>query len=311
MDIPALDTTKNLPSTLSRPIVTGILKDSLRFKGLVISDAMEMKAVIKYFPDGEADVKAFLAGNDIIELSENSKRSIKKIRKAIRKGKISKEEFNARVKKVLAAKYWAGLNNYQKTNLANLTEDLNRPATTTLVQQLSDAAVTLVKGNALSLQMPPLLKTAVVSVGVSQTTVFQQELAKWYTYNTLFNVGKNTSAAELKKLLETLKGYDQVYVSINDTRLRPASKLDYTSDVKQFISDLAAHNNTVISVFANAYTIADLPGIEKCGALIVCYQMTDALQRSAVKVITRQLNPTGRLPVSINKDYLTGMRGSL
>jgi beta-glucosidase-like glycosyl hydrolase len=272
---------------------------------------MEMKAVVKYFPDGEADVKAFLAGNDIIELSENSERAIKKIRKAIRKGKIPKEEFNARVKKVLAAKYWAGLNNYKETDLTHLTEDLNRPAANNLVQQLSDAAVTLVKGNALSLQMIPLLKTAIVSVGVNKTTVFQQELAKWYTYNNLFTVGKNASPAELKSLLATLKGYDQVYMSINDTRLRPASKLDYTSDVKQFISDLAAHNNTVISVFANAYTIADLPGIEKCGALIACYQMTDALQRSAVKVITRQLNPTGRLPVSINKDYLTGMRGSL
>ena len=311
MDIPALDTTKNLPSTLSRPIVTGILKDSLRFKGLVVSDAMEMKAVTKYFPDGEADVKAFLAGNDIIELSENSERAIKKIRKAIRKGKIPKEEFNARVKKVLAAKYWAGLNNYRETDLTHLTEDLNRPAATNLVQQLSDAAVTLVKGSAGSLQMIPLLKTAIVSVGVTQTTVFQQELAKWYTYDTLFNVGKNTPPAELKRLLATLKDYDQVYMSINDTRLRPASKLDYTSDVKQFVSDLAAHKNTVITVFANAYTIADLPGIEKCGALIVSYQMTDALQRSAVKVITRQLNPTGRLPVSINKDYPTGMRGSL
>ncbi|SHN18211.1 glycoside hydrolase family 3 protein [Mucilaginibacter sp. OK098] len=311
MDIPALDTTKNLPSTLSRPIVTGILKDSLRFKGLVVSDAMEMKAVLKYFPDGKADVKAFLAGNDIIELSADSKRAIKKIRKAIRKGKIPIEEFNARVKKVLAAKYWAGLNNYQETNLTHLTEDLNRPAANNLVQQLSDAAVTLVKGNATALQMIPLLKTAIVSVGVTQTTVFQRDLAKWYTYNTLFTVGKNAPQAELKTLLAALKGYDQVYVSINDTRLRPASKLDYSSSVKQFISDIAAHNNTVISVFANAYTIADLPGIEKCGALIACYQMTDDLQRSAVKVITRQLNPTGRLPVSINKDYLTGMRGSL
>src|SRR6202012_971935 len=72
MDIPALDSTKNLPSTLSPKIVTGVLKDSLGFKGLVVSDAMEMKAVTKYFPDGEAELRAFLAGNDIIELSQNS-----------------------------------------------------------------------------------------------------------------------------------------------------------------------------------------------------------------------------------------------
>src|ERR1700733_11857617 len=97
MDIPALDNTKKLPSTLSRKIVTGILKDSLTFKGLTVSDAMEMKAVTKYFPKGEADVKAFLAGNDIIELSENSERAIKLIRKVVRKDQISKEEFDGRV----------------------------------------------------------------------------------------------------------------------------------------------------------------------------------------------------------------------
>src|SRR5476649_2768711 len=86
MDIPALDNTKNLPSTLSRKIVTGVLKDSLGFKGLVVSDAMEMQAVVKYFPDGDAEVKAFLAGNDIIELSENSALAIKKIKRAISDG---------------------------------------------------------------------------------------------------------------------------------------------------------------------------------------------------------------------------------
>jgi len=310
MNIPALDTTKNLPSTLSRPIVTDELKDSLRFKGLVVSDAMEMKAVIKYFPDGEADVRAFLAGNDIIELSENSERAIKKIRKAIRKHKITKEEFNAKVKKVLAAKYWAGLNQYHETDINHLVEDLHRPAANNLIQQLSDAAVTLVKGSAVGLQMIPLHRTALVSVG-AEGTVFQSELAKWYTYNRWFNIGKTSTPAELNNILTTLKDYDQVYVSINDTRSRPASKLDYSADIKQFISSLAAHNNTVITVFANAYTIADLPGIEKCSALLVCYQMTDALQRSAVKVITQQLKPTGRLPVTINKDFTTGMRGSL
>ncbi|HVW94766.1 MAG TPA: glycoside hydrolase family 3 N-terminal domain-containing protein [Mucilaginibacter sp.] len=310
MDIPALDTTKNLPSTLSRPIVTGLLKDSLRFKGLVVSDAMEMRAVVKYFPKGEADVRAFLAGNDIIELSQNSALAIKAIRKAIRKDKISKAEFNERVKKILAAKYWAGLNYYKPTDLSHLTEDLNRSEATALIQQLSDAAVTLVKGNATALQMVPLYKTAIVSIGTMQSTIFQQQLSKYYGYNKWFNVDKTASPSQLKALLATLNDYEQVYVSINDTRLRPASKLDYSTDVKKFIGSLAGHRNTVMCVFANAYTIADLPGIEQCTALLACYQMTDALQRSAVKVITRQLTPTGRLPVTINSDFTTGMRGS-
>jgi len=311
MDIPALDSTKNLPSTLSRKIVTGDLKDSLRFKGLVLSDAMEMKAVTKYFPEGEADLKAFLAGNDIIELSENSAKAVKKIRKAVRKGQISEEEFNNRVKKVLAAKYWSGLNRYHEVSTEHLVADLNRPAAEELVQQLSDAAITLLKGSAASLQLNPFQKTAIVSLGVTRPTIFQLELQKSYVFSTAFLVDKNSPASELAALLQTLKQFDQVYISINDTRPRPASKLDYSSDVMAFISGLMSLRNTVTCVFANAYTISSLPGIEKSGALLVCYQMTDDLQRSAVKVITQQLKPTGRLPVTINSRFTTGMRSSL
>jgi beta-N-acetylhexosaminidase len=300
MDIPALDSTKHLPSSLSRKIVTGDLKDSLGFKGLVVSDAMEMKGVVKYSPDGEADVRAFLAGNDIIELSQNSARAIKLIRRAVRRDEISAEEFEERVKKILAAKYWAGLNDYHPTPIAHLVEDLNRPAEQDLVQQLSDAAVTVLKGDALSVQLNPLEKTAIVSIGVEQHTIFQQELANWYPNCKLFTIGKGEPADKLLTLLEMLKQYPQVFISINDTRARPASKLDYSDGVKIFTTQLAALRNTVTCVFANAYTIAGLPGIEKSGALLACYQMSDDLQRSAVKVITRRLNPTGKLPVNVN-----------
>ena len=306
MNIPALDSTKHLPSTLSRPIVTGILKDSLRFKGLVVSDAMEMKGVTKYFPNGEADLKAFLAGNDIIELSENSDRAIKLIRRALRKNLISPEEFQTKVKKVLAAKYWAGLNSRQNISPVNLNADLNRPAAKELVQQLSDASVTLLKGNSAALKLNPFLKTAIVSIGVDAPTVFQQELAKSFPNCRLFLINKNTPAIEIRNILTWLKQYNQVIVGVHDTRLRPQSKLDYSSDVRLMIADLASRKNTVMSVFANAYTIAGLPGIEKSSALLVCYQMSPELQRSAAKAITGSLKPTGKLPVSVNVFFPTG-----
>ncbi|MEO8887424.1 MAG: glycoside hydrolase family 3 N-terminal domain-containing protein [Mucilaginibacter sp.] len=306
MSIPALDSTKNQPSTLSRKIVTGILKDSLGFKGLVVSDAMEMKAVTKYYPNGEAEVKAFLAGNDIIELSENSENAILKIKKAIRQGKIPIAEFNARVKKVLAAKYWSGLNNYHEVSTVNLLEDLNRKSAKDLVQELSDAAVTALKGSASSFRLNPFGKTAIVSVGVSTFTLFQKELAIWYPDCHLFTIDKNTSLAQLNQTLAMLKDYDQVFMSINDTRTRPQSSLDYSFAVKSFIGSVAGFKNSVVSVFANPYTIAGLPGIEKSGALIVCYQMSDELQRAAVKVITGGLKPMGKLPVTINSLFVNG-----
>lgn len=311
MDIPSLDTTKNLPSTLSRKIVTGILKDSLGFKGLVVSDAMEMKGVVKYFPNGEADLRAFLAGNDILELSPNSDLAIKKIRKAVRKDEISKEEFNAKVKKVLAAKYWAGLNEYHPTSTTNLVADLNRPAAKQLVQQLSDAAITLLKGDASSVQLNPFRSAAIISIGVDKSTVFQQQMCRSYPFSKIFYIDKNASVEQVNSLLLQLKQLPQLFISINDTRPRPASKLDYNTNVKLLIAQLAARPNTVISVFANAYTIAGLPGIEKAGALLVGYQMTDELQLSAVKVITQRLKPTGKLPVSVNSFFPTGTGVSL
>lgn len=311
MDIPALDSTKNLPSTLSRPIVTGVLRDSLGFKGLIVSDAMEMKAVVKYFPNNEADVKAFLAGNDIIELSENSEGGIAAIRKAVRKNEITKQEFEARVKKVLAAKYWSGLNHYHEASPEHLSEDLNRESATALVQQLSDAAVTLIKGDASSVQLNPIQRTAIVSIGVTGLTVFQKELQNWYLNSDTYIVGKNTPADDLLVLLSKLRQYDQVFVSINDTRPRPLSKLDYSNGVKVFISEIAAHPHSVVCIFANPYTITGLPGIEKSGALMACYQMSDELQRSAVKIITRLIDPKGKLSVNVNAYFPYGAGVSL
>lgn len=307
LNIPALDSTKNLPSTLSRPIVTGLLKDSLSFKGIVASDAMEMKGVTKYFPKGEADLRAFLAGNDLIELSENSQLSAKLILKAIRKGKISKEEFEAKIKKLLAAKYWAGLDKYKPTSPYGIIGDINRPAAAELIQQLCDAAITVVKGDAATLRQNPLRKTAIISIGVDRPTVFETELSKWYPNSMIYLVGKNTPIAQIRQVLASLKKFDQTFVSIHDTRTRPQSKLDYSSDVKLLIAELAARPNVVTSVFANPYTIAGLPGIEKSAGLLVGYQKDDAMQRSAIKVITGVLKPTGKLPVTINTFFTTGM----
>jgi beta-N-acetylhexosaminidase len=305
MNIPALDNS-NLPSTLSRKIITNVLKDSLGFKGLVVSDAMEMRAVTKYYQPGEAELKAFLAGNDIIELSENTDKAILMIKKAIHKGQISTDEFKARVKKVLAAKYWAGLNNYKDAQTQGIAADLNREPAKELVQQLSDASVTVLKGNESSFKLNPLQKTAIISIGVNTFTVFERELAKWYANSKMYTIDKNMPVTQLNQILEMLKDYDQVFVSINDTRTRPQSKLDYSNGVKSFISNIASRKNSVISVFANPYTLAGLPGIENCDALMVCYQMSDETQRSAVKVITGRLKPTGKLPVSINTFFTTG-----
>jgi beta-N-acetylhexosaminidase len=306
MNIPALDTTKNLPSTLSRPIVTGVLKDVLGFKGLIVSDAMEMKGVVKFFPNGEADVRAFIAGNDILELSEDTHRAMKMIKKAIRKDKADEKELDAKVKKVLAAKYWVGLNHYQPVVVDGIITDLNRTEATDLQQQLADKAITLLKGDTTIQNLDPAKKTAIISIGTNAATVYQQELTKAFTNSKLYFVSKEAQTPDMNSILQDLKGYDQIIVGIHDTRNRPASKLDYSSNLKLMIADLAAYPNTVVSVFANPYAIAGLPGIEKSGALLACYQKEAPMQKAAAKIISKEIKAAGRLSVSVNTYFPNG-----
>lgn len=306
MNIPALDTTAHLPSTLSRPIVTDVLKEQLGFKGLIVSDAMEMQGVVKYFPNSEADVLALNAGNDILELSPNSERAIDAIKKAIHKHQLNKKEIFAKVKKVLAAKYSVGLTQFHEVSETNLFADLNSQESKDLNQQLTDAAVTLLRGDTVLQHLNFIKKTALVAVGPDKLTSFQAELQKWFANNNVFFVPKTASAIEINQLLTRLKTYDQVICGVFDTRARPYNTLDYNSNVKSFIANVANFNNSVISVFANPYTIATINGLEKSKALIAGYQNSAEMQRSAVKVISRELKPIGTLPISINSFFSYG-----
>ncbi|MDF3077077.1 MAG: glycoside hydrolase family 3 domain protein [Sphingobacteriaceae bacterium] len=305
MSIPSLDPTPHLPSTLSRPIITDLLKKELGFKGLVVSDAMEMKGVIKYFPDGEADVRAIIAGNDILELSQNSERAVKMIKKAIRQRRISKDELYASVKKVLAAKYWVGLNKPHLVDTAGVTAFMNRPEALSLNQRLSDAAVTVLKSDSLLNALDKEKKTAIISLGVTDITTFQKGLKASFPNSTNFILSKIASAADIQKMKTELQAYSQVILAIHDYRKRPASVLDYNPELKMFIADLA-RLNTVTSVFANPYTIAGLPGIEQSRTLLVNYQNSDEMQKAAAKVVAGQMKASGKLPVDINAFFKNG-----
>lgn len=305
MNIPALDDTPNMPSTLSKPIVTGLLKKELGFKGIVISDAMGMKGVVKYFKDGEADVMGILAGNDILELSENSARAIKLVRKAVRSGRIPIEQIDASVRKILMAKYWAGLNLQDTVNERNVLADVTRPETNRLVQQLADASVTMLRGPGLLRSLSPLLRTVVISIGTPEVTTFQKELGAYYHNSVYYSLDKNANASAIAKVLREINMFDQVIIGIHDTRTRPGNGMVLSTDLKAFIKDRAGRN-TVFALFANPYNLAALPGLENSKALLVAYQKEDFMQKAAASVIKNQLIPTGKLPVTVNSFFKDG-----
>lgn len=305
MNIPALDNTPNLPSTLSRPIVTGILKERLGFKGLVISDAMDMKGVVKYFKDGEADLLGVIAGNDILELSENSDRAIHLIRKAVRQGRIDMKAIDVSVRKILTAKYWAGLNQRDTIVTQGVIEGVNRNASNALVQELANASVTLLKGKDYIKNLIPIRRTAIISIGVPAVTRFQKEISKGFYNSVYYVLDKDASATQISNIAREIGAFDQVIVGIHDARARPGNNIPLNAGVKNFIKELSG-KNAVFALFANPYNLAGLPGLENSKGLVVGYQKEDYMQISAAAVINNRLIPTGKLPVSILPNYRFG-----
>jgi beta-glucosidase-like glycosyl hydrolase len=305
MNIPSLDNTPNLPSTLSKPIVTNLLKEELGFKGLIFSDAMEMKGVAKFFPNGEGDVLGIIAGMDVIELSGNSKRAVKLVRKAIKKRNLTWDQVNASVKKILYSKYWAGLHTSKYVQVNNLIADLNRPEAALLNQKLADAAVTVLNSDIQLTNFDRTKKTAILSLGTNELSAFQNSFRPVLSNSMNYILPKNITDQEIDNVRKELQAYDQIIVAIHDMRKRPAPVLDYNKSLKSFVAELAGMNS-LFAVFANPYSLAGLPGIESAKTILINYQNTKEAQNASFRVINGGLKASGKLPVTINSSFING-----
>ncbi len=304
MNIPSLDPTPNMPSSISKPIVTGILREELGYRGLIVTDAMDMKGAKKHFPDGEADVRAIIAGHDLLEISENSARAIDLIIQAIADGRIEQADIDARVKKVLASKYWLGLNQIKPVQLTHLVEELNRPKSQALVASLADASITLLNSNKGITGLQKNVKTALVTFGTTANQAFENEISKEFSQVRSIFISDKATAEEVKAALKAIKGNKQLILALHDNRSRPQPKLAYNEEVLALIKKLAKKSTLVL--MANPYTIDQLDGVRKAKSLVLAYQNDAFMQKAAAKTVLKQIKPQGKLPVTINKYYKFG-----
>lgn len=301
MNIPSLDSTPNIPSSISRPIVTGILREELGFRGLTVTDAMDMNGVKKFFPNGEADVMAIIAGHDLLEISENSNRAIDLVLQAIQEGRVNQADVDARVKKVLASKLWLGLDQYKDVNTTNLYGELNRTSAKQLIDQLAEASVTVLKSTDKIKAFKKSEKTAIVNIGLKSPAAFQQILADALSDETQYYISDETSKDELKKIIKEVKRNKQIILAIHDTRSRPRPQFPVNEGVQDLVKKLA--KKSIVTFFTNPYAMDGFKGVQKSKTIIVAYQNDEFMQRAAAKAILGQYVTTGKLPVTINKYF--------
>jgi len=174
--IPAIDNTPNQATSLSNKTVTKLLRKKLHYQGISFTDALEMKGVAKFYPDGDAAVQSLIAGNDMLCLPGDVALSIGKINEAISRKKIKWKDIDSRVKRVLYAKYYYGLADRKPVDTVHLTEDLNE-GVKEMRRQVAENALTLLrKGDAaifslLSGGVAPAANMALPATGNAPATV--------------------------------------------------------------------------------------------------------------------------------------------
>ena len=302
--MPELDPRENLPATLSRPIVTGLLRQELRYGGLVITDAMVMKGVTKYFKPGEAEVRALMAGNDVLERLVSVPKAIAAIRSAIRQGRLRQQDIDRRCRKVLAAKYWVGLHRYQPVALDSLYRDLQTSRAHETNRRLAEGAITMLynKRRLLPLSPSKRRKLAVVAIGASRPTFFQRKMQE-YTRTVSFVLPRKSTKKDIADLKKKLRPYKSVVIGIYGPSIRPSNSLGFSPEETAFVNELIADKRSVVSLFDNAYTLNQFTGIRKANGLIVGYQQLPAVQEAVAKLIFGKIKANGKLPVTVSEHF--------
>jgi beta-glucosidase-like glycosyl hydrolase/CubicO group peptidase (beta-lactamase class C family) len=310
--VPAIDSREHRPTSISINTVTTLLRKQMLFTGLSFTDALEMKGVSKYFPDGDASVESLIAGNDMLCLPGDVTLSIEKIFKAIKEKKLKWKDLNARVKRVLTAKYQLGLSNWQPVDTAHLVEDLNKDVPE-LYRNVAKQAITLVRRSDRPFPGPTAKRVAYIGFGLTDDNAFSKRMRNDFHANTYyFDYGLDSvKAAAAFELLRNR--YDMIVVGLHNINRYPVHDFGISTAALQLLQKLDHQAGAVTFVFGNPYA---LKYVCDASVLVECYDDNEITQAVAADWLNGKFLAKGHLPVSVCNGLKAGfgitfLRGAL
>lgn len=293
--VPALEKQPGVPASVSKSIITGLLKEKYGYKGLIITDALNMGAVAKRYKAGELDALAFKAGNDIMLFSDGVKEGKRLIQQAIDKGEISQDRVEESVKKILLTKYYLGLTQYLPKNPENINSDLNNDSHTKTVQKMYANALTLLKD-----------EKKLLPLNCKETYYYVPlEEAPYLTFADQLNLGTSVIVKRANEI-SSIPANSKVIVGFhkdNSTAYKPYKISDAS---KKVLAELSKNQNIILNVFGSAYALKDVD-ISKISTVLVAYENNDDSMTAAAKALHGQTKIHGRLPVFVNDKLKAGM----
>lgn len=298
LNVPSLESREGYPSSLSKHIVTDILKDKLGFQGLIFTDALTMKGAADFDEIGDIDLAAFNAGNDVMLMSEDVSIGVSKIIEAYDLGDITESRLEHSVKKILQAKYKVGLHHYKPVGLANLEKDLNRLEDDILYEELLENAITIVKNKAdlLPLRQLETKSIAYVKLGDDSGSEFFKELKKYAKVHAI-------TADSLNDLGGKLQPYNTVIVGFHRSNDSPWKSYEFSDEELNWLDEISKKHTIILDAFVKPYALSALKSIENIESVVVSYQNSDIAQQKSAQIIFGALESKGRLPVSVGEHF--------
>ncbi|MGK6342018.1 glycoside hydrolase family 3 protein [Chryseobacterium sp. DT-3] len=290
--VPSLESGKGIPASVSKNIITGVLKDKLGYKGLIITDALNMGAVANKYKPGQLDALAFKAGNDIMLFSQGVSEGKKLIQKAIENGEIPQSRVEESVKKILLTKYFLGLNQYTPKNPENINSDLNNDSHKTLIQNLYANALTLLKDDQ---KLLPITGKQVYYVPLEEAP-----------HQTFANqLGPNIMIKKANEI-NTIPAGSTVIVGFHKDNSTAYKPYKISAESKRVLAELTKNQNLILNVFGSAYALKDID-ITKVSTVLVAYENNDDSMTAAANALQGKTKIWGRLPVLVNDQLKAGM----
>jgi len=302
LQVPALDNAPNTPTTLSYATVTGLLREKMRFDGLIFTDALNMQGVAKYYNPGEIDLKAFAAGNDVLLFSQDVPSGVAKIKEALQRGQVTEARLEVSVKKILKAKFDAGLSSPVKLDSQRVNQDLNQ-FTAALRKQAAEEAITLLSD---PYQIINRIKTnssrnpVYVGIGTGKENTFSNALKKYGVQRQFFAPDE---LREIKGFVKRMKSSDAVIIGLHGMSGYPTQHFGLDTVEINVVNELAENKNCLFVVFGNPYALKNFC---KAEGMMVCYDEADETQETAAQLITGQLKAKGKLPVTVCENLQAG-----
>ncbi|MGB3591509.1 MAG: glycoside hydrolase family 3 N-terminal domain-containing protein [Nonlabens sp.] len=292
LNIPSLERRTGYPTSISEEVVTGMLKEDLGFQGLIFTDALNMKGASNFSAPGDIDLAAFKAGNDVLLISEDVPRAIDKIQQALVTRDITEQRLEHSVKKILRAKYIAGLTDFKPIEENHLIEDLNTEADDVVYERAMEEAITILKNdrNLLPLKNLETKKIAYIKLGDDSGSDFYRELNKYAQVDQI-------KADKLDEAIKELENYNTVIIGFHRSNENPWKSYQMSTRQLNWLYEISRVKNVIVDAFVRPYVLDQIKTAGNIDALIQSYQNSEMSQQISAQIIFGARGASGRLPV--------------